>query len=208
VVILAEAPAPDAGVAAPIARVETAEIAPPVAPGPPAAPELVQTPAPAAPAVPAPPEVPAASVAVVVAPVTAPAPAPEAAVAPAVKAPPIPVEVPPPAADPAHEVPAGTVVGKAASPTVPAAAGTPPEAAGPEWIVNVMTLTDPELAKQHQAVLAKAGYPATLRTETVRGRSSYRIVIGGIGSEQGARRTAQLLASKMGYTGAWPLQKR
>ena len=71
-----------------------------------------------------------------------------------------------------------------------------------------MTVTDPEVAKQHLETLNDAGYPALMRTEVVRGRSSYRLVIGGISNEQGARRTAQLLASKMGYTTAWPLQKR
>ncbi|MGH8517420.1 MAG: SPOR domain-containing protein [Panacagrimonas sp.] len=79
---------------------------------------------------------------------------------------------------------------------------------GPEWIVNVMTVTDPDVAKQHIATLTSAGYPAMLRKEFVRGRASYRVVIGGISNEQGARRTAQLLSSKMGYTAAWPLQKR
>ncbi|MCC2657309.1 MAG: hypothetical protein K0Q76_2417 [Panacagrimonas sp.] len=79
---------------------------------------------------------------------------------------------------------------------------------GPEWIVNVMTVTDPDVAKQHIATLTGAGYPATLRKEVVRGRTSYRVIISGISNEQGARRTAQLLSSKMGYTTAWPLQKR
>ncbi|TDU30734.1 cell division septation protein DedD [Panacagrimonas perspica] len=209
-VTLTENPAPVSEAAAPVATVEitevapveTAEIAPPVAPTPPATPELVQAPVPAAPAVPALPEVPAATVAAVVVPAPVPASVaePQAAAAEA---------TPPPATDPAPEAPStGTVVGKGESPTAAASAGAQPESTGPEWIVNVMTVTDPELAKQHQAVLTRAGYPATVRMETVRGRSSYRIVISGIGSEQGARRTAQLLASKMGYSGAWPLQKR
>jgi hypothetical protein len=34
------------------------------------------------------------------------------------------------------------------------------------------------------------------------------VIISGISNEQGARRTAQLLSTKMGYTTAWPLQKR
>lgn len=79
---------------------------------------------------------------------------------------------------------------------------------GPEWIVNVMTVTDPNVAQQHIARLTGAGYPATLRNEIVRGRASYRVIITGISNEQGARRTAQLLSSKMGYTGAWSLRKR
>lgn len=83
----------------------------------------------------------------------------------------------------------------------------PPASGNPEWIVNVMTVTDPKVANEHLAELARLGYPALLRQEVVRGHASYRIVINGIGSEQGARRTAQLLAGK-GYPGAWPLQKR
>lgn len=71
-----------------------------------------------------------------------------------------------------------------------------------------MTVTDPDVAKQHISALNSAGYPAQLRKEVVRGRTSYRVIIGGISNEQGARRTAQLLATKMGYTTAWPLQKR
>ncbi len=117
----------------------------------------------------------------------------------------IPAVVPP--AQP-NTAPAAKTVANAALATMPATAGAPTEGAGPEWIVNVMTLTDPDVARQHLATLNEAGYPAALRTEMVRGRSSFRIIIGGISSEQGARRTAQLLASKMGYTAAWPLQKR
>lgn len=80
--------------------------------------------------------------------------------------------------------------------------------AGPEWIVNVMTVTDPEVANRHLKTLTDAGYPAVLRQEIVRGRGSYRIVIGGIANEAGARRVAELLATKLGYAAAWPLQKR
>lgn len=150
------------------------------------------------------------------------APAPAAAAAPSGKAP-----TPPPASDarapsappvsmrPLAQAdipvvaPGTTMVAKAPPVTMPVTAGAPPTApTGPEWIVNVMTVTDPDVAKQHLATLTEAGYPASLRTEMVRGRASYRVIIGGIGNEQGARRTAQLLASKMGYTAAWPLQKR
>lgn len=139
-----------------------------------------------------------------------------AAVAPAaVAVPPPPLTLSTPLAPPVSQRP---LSGEAASqvepggtapvPTAAALPATAPQAAGnPEWIVNVMTLTDPKLANDHLTELARLGYPAQLRQETVRGRVSYRLVVGGIGSEQGARRTAQLLAGK-GYPGAWPLQKR
>lgn len=83
-----------------------------------------------------------------------------------------------------------------------------PETAGPEWIINVLTLTDPAAADQHVRRLTEAGYPAELRAETVRGRSSYRVVIAKVNSEQAADRIVQLLGAKMGYPSAWAMQKR
>lgn len=79
---------------------------------------------------------------------------------------------------------------------------------GPEWIINVLAVVDPALAEQHVRTLTAAGYPAELRTETVRGRSSFRVIIPGVNSEQAAERIVQLLAAKMGYPSAWALQKR
>lgn len=111
----------------------------------------------------------------------------------------------PTVASPPGDVP-GTTTPLQANAAAAAAEGS--SGSGPEWIVNVMTVTDMDAAKQHIATLTSAGYPATLRKEFVRGRASYRVIIGGISNEQGARRTAQLLSSKMGYTAAWPLQKR
>jgi hypothetical protein len=137
------------------------------------------------------------------------------AVAPAPTPPPVsqrPLESEIPPQPPAANPPAG------GAPPPPQQANAAPVAApinpdgtsgsGPEWIVNVTTVTDIEEARQHIATLTSAGYPATLRKEIVRGRASYRVVIEGISNEQGAHRTAQLLATKMGYTTAWPLQKR
>lgn len=132
---------------------------------------------------------------------------------PAPRAPaPAPAAAAPPPPSPAATAPSPSK--EAATAAAPAPAAADAEAAestapsGPEWIVNVMTVTDPDAARQHVATLTSAGYPAMLRKEVVRGRTSYRVIIGGISNEQGARRMAQLLASKMGYTSAWPLQKR
>ena len=79
---------------------------------------------------------------------------------------------------------------------------------GPEWIVNVMTVTDPKVAKEHVARLTAEGYPATMRTEQVRGRSSYRVIIPGLTNDEAANRVVSLLKQRMGYAGAWALQKR
>lgn len=122
-------------------------------------------------------------------------------------------EVPPPPAANAAPPESGAAPGAAPQQASAgaAAAVTNPDGtsgSGPEWIVNVMTVNDIEEARQHVATLTSAGYPATLRKEVVRGRASYRVIISGISNEQGARRTAQLLSTKMGYTTAWPLQKR
>ena len=79
---------------------------------------------------------------------------------------------------------------------------------GPEWIINVMTVTSQETAMEHIQRLNNAGYPATLRSETVRSRASYRVIVPGIGSEAGAQRVVGQLKKKMGYSAAWALQKR
>lgn len=121
---------------------------------------------------------------------------------------------PPPPADAASAATAVTATPApppvSAAPVVakPEGDGAMAAGTGPEWIVNVMTVTDPEVANRHLKTLVDAGYPAVLRQETVRGRGSYRIIIGGIANEVGARRVADLLVSKMGYAAAWPLQKR
>lgn len=79
---------------------------------------------------------------------------------------------------------------------------------GPEWIVNVMTVTDPKVADEHLQRLTTAGYPAQLRSETVRGRASYRVIVPGLSSDQAATRMVDLLRRNLGYTAAWSLQKR
>lgn len=78
---------------------------------------------------------------------------------------------------------------------------------GPEWIVNVVTVSDPDSARDHVERLTEAGFPAQVRTDVVRGRTSYRVVIASIPNEEGARRVADLISSRLGYRTAWPLQK-
>ncbi|MGQ0698256.1 MAG: SPOR domain-containing protein [Panacagrimonas sp.] len=106
-------------------------------------------------------------------------------------------------ATPETQAPAGAATDVAV--TSPAPTAPPP---GPEWIVNVTSFSSPVEADEHVQILVKAGYPASLRTEMVRGRASYRVVVQGLTSQQAAERTVGLLADKMGYTTAWVLQKR
>jgi cell division septation protein DedD len=119
--------------------------------------------------------------------------------------PPQPAAVPPPVIV-ATESSTGPAVSPADATALPAPA--PPPLAGPEWIVNILTVSDRAQADEHVRRLTAAGYPATLREETVRGRSSFRVVIVSVPSEQGAQRLAKLVAEQLGYRGAWALQKR
>ena len=63
----------------------------------------------------------------------------------------------------------------------------PPSPAPAEWIVNVATYPSIESAEQHVQQLIAQNYAASVRHETVRGRSSYRVVIEGIPSEVAAQ---------------------
>lgn len=179
----ARVPAPVVDAPGPSIRVE-------VVPPPESPPIPVTAPAPA-PAVTEPSAPPAKSVVATPARSASPEPVP---------ATPTPAPTPAPAAAPA--APRSGEQTAALAPLVP----EPPS--GPEWIINVLTVADPALAEQHVRTLTAAGYPAELRPETVRGRSSFRVIIPRVNSEQAAGRIVQLLADKMGYPSAWALQKR
>lgn len=181
------------------APASAAGIVPPVVLEP--SPELAAS-IPAAPSIPVPPATEPAPAAT---PAPESTPPPVAAAAPPVSQRPLADAVLPP---PPPGTPPGTSVGGTPPPASLPMDAAPPSLTGPEWIVNVTSVTDPAAARRHLEALNEAGYPATMRTEMVRGRASYRVIISGISNEQGARRTAQLLSSKMGYTTAWPLQKR
>lgn len=88
------------------------------------------------------------------------------------------------------------------APTMPFVQG------GPEWIINIMTLSNRESANTHLEHLIAQGYPVSIRTEKVRGRLSYRLVLEGVGSGHGAQRLVGVLKADMGYESAWALQKR
>jgi hypothetical protein len=83
-----------------------------------------------------------------------------------------------------------------------------PEAGGAEWIVNVATYAAPELAQQHAQQLIAQNFQATVRDETVRGRSSYRVVIEGLGTEAAAQSAVADLGTKYGVRSAWAMRKR
>ncbi|MCC2658658.1 MAG: hypothetical protein K0Q76_3766 [Panacagrimonas sp.] len=77
-----------------------------------------------------------------------------------------------------------------------------------EWIVNVATYAAPESAQQHAQQLIAQNFDATVRHETVRGRSSYRVVIEGLTSEAAAQSAVADLGSKWGVRSAWAMRKR
>lgn len=82
------------------------------------------------------------------------------------------------------------------------------EGGGAEWIVNVATYAAPDLAQQHAQQLIAQNFNATVRHETVRGRSSYRVVIEGLNTEAAAQSAVADLGTKYGVRSAWAMRKR
>ena len=93
-------------------------------------------------------------------------------------------------------------------PAVEAPVAPPQEGDRAEWIVNVATYASPELAQQHAQQLIAQNFKATVRPETVRGRSSYRVVIEGIPSEAAAQSAVADLGTRWGVRSAWAMRKR
>lgn len=83
-----------------------------------------------------------------------------------------------------------------------------PEAERPEWIINVATHANADDAKRHVDQLIAAGFKATARQETVRGRTSYRVVIERLPSETAAQSALADLNAKYGNGSAWSMRKR
>lgn len=77
-----------------------------------------------------------------------------------------------------------------------------------EWLINVVSVSDPIEAERHRRRISEKGYRTSLRTELVRGRPSYRVVVDGLDNADAADSAVQLLSSKLGYTTAWILHKR
>jgi hypothetical protein len=76
-----------------------------------------------------------------------------------------------------------------------------------EWIVNVATHPSLEAAEFQATQLRARNYQTSIRRETVRGRSSYRVVIEGLATEQAANTAVRTLASEMGLRQAWVFRK-
>lgn len=94
---------------------------------------------------------------------------------------------------------------------VPATHALPPlpaDGSGAEWIVNVATYVEPDMARHHAEQLIALGYQATVRPETVRGRSSYRVVIEGLPTEAAAQSAVADLGTRHGVRSAWAMRKR
>jgi hypothetical protein len=74
--------------------------------------------------------------------------------------------------------------------------------------VNVATYAAPEMAQQHAQQLIAQNFKANVRQETVRGRSSYRVVIEGLPTEAAAQAAVADLGTRWGVRSAWAMRKR
>lgn len=106
------------------------------------------------------------------------------------------------------EEPSAAPVAVAPAPVVEMPGSNAADSSGAEWIVNVATYAAPELAQQHAQQLIAQNFKATVRHETVRGRSSYRVVIEGLTSETAANSAVADLGTKWGVRSAWAMRKR
>lgn len=77
-----------------------------------------------------------------------------------------------------------------------------------DWMINVVSVRDPGSADGYARSLISAGYPARVRSETVRGLPSYRVVVLGIQNGAAAEGMAEQLRTQKGFTDAWVLQRR
>lgn len=76
-----------------------------------------------------------------------------------------------------------------------------------EWLVNVISVRDAALADRHAKTLVTAGFAARVRTETVHGQPSYRVIVPGIQDGAAASGIAQQLAGRFGFSDAWAMQR-
>ena len=85
--------------------------------------------------------------------------------------------------------------------------GTASETSPLEWIVNVATHSSLESAEFQAAQLRSRNLPASIRRETVRGRTAYRVVVDGLATEQAANGVVRTLVSDLGVRQAWVFRK-
>lgn len=76
-----------------------------------------------------------------------------------------------------------------------------------EWIVNVATYASLQSAEQQAEQLRAQNFRTSIRRETVRGRTSYRVVVEGLSSETAAYAAQQALVSQYGLRQAWVFRK-
>lgn len=123
----------------------------------------------------------------------------------------IPPEPAPPFEVASYQAQDGVVAGGDSAVSESAMLAPPIESPNPdvaEWIVNVASYPSIESAEEHVQQLNAQSYAASVRHETVRGRSSYRVVIEGIPSEVAAQSAVSDLSSRLGVRTAWVLRKR
>lgn len=113
------------------------------------------------------------------------------------------VEANPPAAGTVAPAPNTTVA--LATPAAPEVA--PEQSTTGEWIVNVATYPSQETAEFEVKKLRAQNLAARIRPETVRGRSSYRVVIEGLASEQAANAALKTVVANEGMRKAWVFRK-
>lgn len=77
-----------------------------------------------------------------------------------------------------------------------------------DWMINVVSVRDSGSAEDYVRSLVSAGYPARVRSETVRGLPSFRVVVPGIQNGAAAEGVAEQLRTQMGFVDAWVLQRR
>ncbi|MCC2657816.1 MAG: hypothetical protein K0Q76_2924 [Panacagrimonas sp.] len=82
------------------------------------------------------------------------------------------------------------------------------DAPGPEWIVNVATYEDALTAQQHVQQFQGQGFNAAVRQESIKNRTSYRVVIEGLPNESAARSVVADLGARYGVKSAWAMRKR
>ncbi len=93
------------------------------------------------------------------------------------------------------------------SPNDPLARAPAPVTPPLEWIVNVATFPSLESAEQQAEQLRSQHLATGIRSETVRGRSAYRVVIEGLATEDAANKVLSLLVSRLGLRQAWAFRK-
>ncbi|MGH8558361.1 MAG: SPOR domain-containing protein [Methylococcales bacterium] len=72
-----------------------------------------------------------------------------------------------------------------------------------DWSVNLMSLTDPALAKKQLESLLKKGISAEIKRTNISGKNWYRVQVSGFKTKRQAQEYGESVAKKLGLSGAW-----